>query len=115
MLAILSAFSKIVKINVTCVFYFMNLLLSMTIYGLSIVALPDMLLLISSFFFFLSSSESSLNGAVELLSYVARQGEESGFGMPCLLIAAKNDLDSSSTSNRDSAKVPDVSCTIPRF
>lgn len=57
---------------------------------------------------FLSSSESSLNGAVELLSYVARQGEESGFGMPCLLIAAKNDLDTSSTSNRDSAKVPDV-------
>ncbi|KAL1539779.1 Mitochondrial Rho GTPase 1 [Salvia divinorum] len=52
-----------------------------------------------------SSSESSLNGAVELLSYVARQGEESGFGMPCLLIAAKNDLDTSSTSNRDSAKI----------
>ncbi|KAG6438323.1 hypothetical protein SASPL_103261 [Salvia splendens] len=52
-----------------------------------------------------SSSESSLNGAVELLSYVARQGEESGFGMPCLLIAAKTDLDTSSTSNRDSAKI----------
>ncbi|KAH6818841.1 MIRO-related GTP-ase 1 [Perilla frutescens var. frutescens] len=52
-----------------------------------------------------SSSESSLNGAIELLSYVARQGEDSGFGMPCLLIAAKNDLDSSSTFNRDSAKI----------
>ncbi|KAK6141404.1 hypothetical protein DH2020_024852 [Rehmannia glutinosa] len=52
-----------------------------------------------------SSSEYSFKGAVELLSYVARKGEESGFGMPCLLIAAKNDLDSNSTVNKDSAKV----------
>lgn len=56
-------------------------------------------------FFFPSSSEYSLKGAIELLSHVARHGEESGFGMPCLLIAAQNDLDSSSTANKDSAKV----------
>ncbi|KAG8389356.1 hypothetical protein BUALT_Bualt02G0220800 [Buddleja alternifolia] len=52
-----------------------------------------------------SSSENSLKGAMELLSYVARQGEESGFAMPCLLIAAKNDLDSNQTTNKESAKV----------
>ncbi|KAK4492532.1 hypothetical protein RD792_003344 [Penstemon davidsonii] len=52
-----------------------------------------------------SSSEKSLKGASELLSYVARQGEESGFGMPCLLIAAKNDLDLYPTANKDSAKI----------
>ncbi|GFP92281.1 mitochondrial rho GTPase 1 [Phtheirospermum japonicum] len=52
-----------------------------------------------------SSNEYSFKGAMELLSYVARQGEETGFGMPCLLIAAKNDLDSNSKVNIDSAKI----------
>ncbi|KAK4407129.1 Mitochondrial Rho GTPase 1 [Sesamum angolense] len=52
-----------------------------------------------------SSSEYSFKGATELLSYVARQGEESGFGMPSLLIAAKNDLGSNPTVNKDSAKI----------
>ncbi|EYU46588.1 hypothetical protein ABFS82_04G027800 [Erythranthe guttata] len=52
-----------------------------------------------------SSSEHSLKAAIELLSNVARQGEETGVGMPCLLIAAKNDLDSNSTVNKDSAKI----------
>lgn len=56
------------------------------------------------FLFCLSSSESSLKGAKELLSYVARRGEESGYGMPCLLIAAKNDQ-SSSIADQDSVKV----------
>lgn len=60
-------------------------------------------------FTFSSSSEYSLKGAAELLSYVARQGEESGFGMPCLLIAAKNDLDSNPTATKDSVKVFDAS------
>ncbi|XP_051141744.1 mitochondrial Rho GTPase 1-like [Andrographis paniculata] len=52
-----------------------------------------------------SSSESSLNGAIELLAYVARRGEETGYVMPSLLIAAKNDTGSSPTINKDSAKV----------
>ncbi|KAL6505126.1 hypothetical protein OROGR_024943 [Orobanche gracilis] len=52
-----------------------------------------------------SSNELSFKGALELLSYVARQGEVSGFGMPCLLIAAKNDLDTNSKVNIDSAKI----------
>ncbi|KAL0459542.1 UNVERIFIED_CONTAM: Mitochondrial Rho GTPase 1 [Sesamum latifolium] len=52
-----------------------------------------------------SSSEHSFKGATELLSYVTRQGEESGFGMPSLLIAAKNDLGSNPTVNKDSAKI----------
>ncbi|KAL6564345.1 Mitochondrial Rho GTPase 1 [Orobanche minor] len=52
-----------------------------------------------------SSNEYSFKGALELLSYVARQGEVSGFGMPCLLIAAKNDLDSNSKVNIESAKI----------
>ncbi|CAA0828110.1 Mitochondrial Rho GTPase 1 [Striga hermonthica] len=52
-----------------------------------------------------SSNEYSFKGATELLSLVARQGEESGFGMPCLLIAAKNDLDSNAKVNIDSAKI----------
>lgn len=71
---------------------------------------PDITSLMYYYYYILasSSSESSLNGAVELLSYVARQGEESGFGMPCLLVAAKNDLDSSAISNKDSAKVIDA-------
>ncbi|KAL8530650.1 hypothetical protein ACS0TY_007620 [Phlomoides rotata] len=51
-----------------------------------------------------SSSESSLKGAKELLTYVARQGEESGYGMPCLLIAAKNDQ-SSSIASEESVKI----------
>ncbi|GER24819.1 mitochondrial Rho GTPase [Striga asiatica] len=52
-----------------------------------------------------SSNEYSFKGATELLSLVARQGEESGFGMPCLLVAAKNDLDSNAKVNIDSAKI----------
>ncbi|XP_073315331.1 mitochondrial Rho GTPase 1-like [Primulina huaijiensis] len=52
-----------------------------------------------------SSSEDSFKRASELLLNVAREGEESGFCMPCLLIAAKNDLDSSSLVMKDSAKV----------
>lgn len=58
-----------------------------------------------------SSSKSSLNGAIELLCRVARHGEESGFGMPCLLIAAKNDVNSIPISNQDrAAKVVDDVC-----
>ena len=54
---------------------------------------------------FFSSDENSLKRASELLKDVARQGEETGFGVPCLFIAAKDDLDSYSNGIKDSAKV----------
>ncbi|KAL3517568.1 hypothetical protein ACH5RR_020157 [Cinchona calisaya] len=52
-----------------------------------------------------SSDEYSLERSSELLKDVARQGEESGFGVPCLFIAAKDDLDSYSNGIKDSAKI----------
>ncbi|XP_071920553.1 mitochondrial Rho GTPase 1-like isoform X3 [Coffea arabica] len=52
-----------------------------------------------------SSDENSLKRASELLKDVARQGEETGFGVPCLFIAAKDDLDSYSNGIKDSAKI----------
>ncbi|KAK2976288.1 hypothetical protein RJ640_019771 [Escallonia rubra] len=52
-----------------------------------------------------SSDEYSLRRAAELLMEVARRGEESGFGVPCLLIAAKDDLDSYPMAIQDSAMI----------
>ncbi|KAH7837674.1 hypothetical protein Vadar_016541 [Vaccinium darrowii] len=52
-----------------------------------------------------SSDEYSLKRASELLTEVARQGEESGFGVPSLLIAAKNDLNPYPMAVKDSAKI----------
>lgn len=52
-----------------------------------------------------SSDEYSLKRASELLRDVARKGEESGFGVPCLFIAAKDDLDSYPMAIKDSAKI----------
>ncbi|PSR86066.1 Mitochondrial Rho GTPase [Actinidia chinensis var. chinensis] len=52
-----------------------------------------------------SSDEYSLKRASELLTEVTRQGEESGFGVPSLLIAAKDDLNSYPMETRDSAKI----------
>jgi len=52
-----------------------------------------------------SSDEYSLKRASELLMEVARQGEESGFGVPSLLIAAKNDLNPYPMAVKDSAKI----------
>ncbi|KAI8522884.1 hypothetical protein RHMOL_Rhmol13G0031700 [Rhododendron molle] len=51
-----------------------------------------------------SSDEYSLKRTSELLLEVARQGEESGFGVPSLLIAAKDDLNSYPMAIKDSAK-----------
>jgi len=56
-------------------------------------------------FVFDSSDEYSLKRASELLMEVARQGEESGFGVPSLLIAAKNDLNPYPMAVKDSAKI----------
>ncbi|CAK9147069.1 unnamed protein product [Ilex paraguariensis] len=52
-----------------------------------------------------SSDEYSLKRAAELLTDIARHGEESGFGVPCLLVAAKDDLDSYPMAIKDSAKI----------
>lgn len=62
---------------------------------------------VSTFFFFspFSSDEYSLKRASELLMTVARRGEVSGFMVPCLFVAAKDDLDSYPMAIKDSAKV----------
>ncbi|KAI3773084.1 hypothetical protein L6452_04282 [Arctium lappa] len=52
-----------------------------------------------------SSDEYSLKRASELLTDVARQGEDSGYGVPCLFIAAKDDLHSYSTAIKDSETI----------
>ncbi|XP_031263772.1 mitochondrial Rho GTPase 2 isoform X2 [Pistacia vera] len=52
-----------------------------------------------------SSVEHSWKRTKELLVEVARQGEISGHGVPCLLIAAKDDLDPCRITVQDSAMV----------
>ncbi|KAG6703647.1 hypothetical protein I3842_07G094800 [Carya illinoinensis] len=52
-----------------------------------------------------SSDEKSWKSTKELLLDVARHGEESGYGVPCLLISAKDDLDPHPVAIRDSLKV----------
>ncbi|KAM7521585.1 hypothetical protein LguiA_011487 [Lonicera macranthoides] len=52
-----------------------------------------------------SSDEYSLKRAAELLFDVARRGEESGLGVPCLFIAAKDDLDSYPMAIKDSTVI----------
>ncbi|XVE73150.1 hypothetical protein DITRI_Ditri11bG0094100 [Diplodiscus trichospermus] len=56
-------------------------------------------------FLYDSSDEYSWKRARELLLDVARQGEESGYGVPCLLIAAKGDLDPYPMALKNSARV----------
>ncbi|GLT36319.1 hypothetical protein SLA2020_107050 [Shorea laevis] len=52
-----------------------------------------------------SSDEYSWKRARELLLDVARCGEESGYGVPCLLIAAKDDLDPFPMALQNAARV----------
>lgn len=52
-----------------------------------------------------SSDEYSWKRATELLLEVARQGEETGLGVPCLLIASKNDCAPYPLAGQDSARV----------
>ncbi|MBA0708830.1 hypothetical protein Golax_023919 [Gossypium laxum] len=56
-------------------------------------------------FLYDSSDEYSWKRSRELLLDVARRGEESGYGVPCLLIAAKDDLDPFPMSLQNSARV----------
>ncbi|XP_052187369.1 mitochondrial Rho GTPase 1-like isoform X2 [Diospyros lotus] len=52
-----------------------------------------------------SSDEYSLKRASELLMEVARRGEQSGFVVPSLLIAAKDDLNSYPMAIKDAARI----------
>ncbi|XP_076960001.1 mitochondrial Rho GTPase 1-like [Bidens hawaiensis] len=52
-----------------------------------------------------SSDEYSLKRASALLMDVARRGEDTGYGVPCLFIAFKDDLDSYSMAIRDSEAI----------
>ncbi|KAJ4967913.1 hypothetical protein NE237_014614 [Protea cynaroides] len=52
-----------------------------------------------------SSDESSWKRATELLVEVASHGEASGFEVPCLIVAAKDDLDTYPKAIQDSTRV----------
>ncbi|KAK1426678.1 hypothetical protein QVD17_15355 [Tagetes erecta] len=52
-----------------------------------------------------SSDEYSLKRASEFLMDVARRGEDTGYGVPCLFVAAKDDLDSYPMATRDSEAI----------
>ncbi|KAH9689200.1 hypothetical protein KPL70_015419 [Citrus sinensis] len=52
-----------------------------------------------------SSDESSWKRATELLVEVASHGEDTGFEVPCLIVAAKDDLDSFAMAIQDSTRV----------
>ncbi|KAE8660646.1 Mitochondrial Rho GTPase 3 [Hibiscus syriacus] len=56
-------------------------------------------------FLFDSSDEYSWKRSRELLLDVARRGEDSGYGVPCLLVAAKDDLDPFPMSLQNSTRV----------
>ncbi|KAL4588181.1 hypothetical protein LXL04_001063 [Taraxacum kok-saghyz] len=51
------------------------------------------------------SDEYSLKRASELLMDVARRGEDTGYGMPCFFVGAKDDLDFYPLVIRDSQKI----------
>ncbi len=53
-----------------------------------------------------SSDAVSWKRAVELLVQVAAHGETNGFEVPCLLIAAKDDLEPDPAIIQSSAQVP---------
>ncbi|KAE8720764.1 Mitochondrial Rho GTPase 1 [Hibiscus syriacus] len=56
-------------------------------------------------FLYDSSDEYSWKRSRELLLDVARRGEDSGYGVPCLLVAAKDDLDPFPMSLQNSTRV----------
>ncbi|KAE8664139.1 Mitochondrial Rho GTPase 3 [Hibiscus syriacus] len=52
-----------------------------------------------------SSDESSWKRAIELLVHVASNGEDTGYEVPCLIVAAKDDLDSFPMAIQDCTRV----------
>ena len=55
--------------------------------------------------YFSSSDESSWKRATELLVEVASHGENTGYGVPCLIVAAKDDLDPYPMAIHDATRV----------
>lgn len=55
--------------------------------------------------FLSSSDESSWKKATDLLVEVASHGEDTGYEVPCLIVAAKDDLDSFPLAIQDSTRV----------
>ncbi|KAM7279732.1 hypothetical protein ACFE04_006866 [Oxalis oulophora] len=60
-----------------------------------------------------SSNEKSWKEAIELLNKVARHGESTGYKVPCLMVAAKSDLDSFPTPIEDATKDMGIGAPIP--
>ncbi|XP_074297384.1 mitochondrial Rho GTPase 1-like [Silene latifolia] len=61
-----------------------------------------------------STDESSFKKTAKLLRKVARHGEETGFGVPSLIVSAKDDLSSYTTSIQDSARLSeDMGIDVP--
>jgi hypothetical protein len=56
-------------------------------------------------FYFYSSNAFSWERATELLVEVASHGEDTGFEVPCLIVAAKDDLDSFPMAIQNSTRV----------
>ena len=54
---------------------------------------------------FCSTRESSWKRATELLLDVASHGEATGYEVPCLIVAAKDDLESFVTEIQNSTRV----------
>lgn len=52
-----------------------------------------------------SSDQSSWKRATELLVEVASHGEDTGFEVPCLIVAAKDDLNSFPMAIQESTRV----------
>lgn len=59
----------------------------------------------SGTFCVVSSDEASWKRATELLVEVAGHGEDTGFEVPCLIVAAKDDLDSFPLAIQHSTRV----------
>lgn len=62
--------------------------------------------------FFSSSDESSWKKATDLLVEVASHGEDTGYEVPCLIVAAKDDLDPFPLAIQDSTRV-NISLYVP--
>jgi hypothetical protein len=61
------------------------------------------------------SDEASWKASSELLERIASHGEQTGFEVPCLIVAAKDDLDSFTLAIQDSIRVFFINlfiCTI---
>jgi len=58
------------------------------------------------------SDESSWRTSSELLVEIASHGEDTGFEVPCLIVAAKDDLDSFPMAIQESTRVFLLTCSF---